>query len=563
MIVPVFWKSYHQETPNRGYWDMGIIEHIFSKEIWNPVGDYEFEHHDDFDSVFDYGIVVIPARYHAKDIDQINSDLAKLRWCILILAGDEEATFPVEKINHPRIKTYVMTPNFDRHKSVDGLLGDGWPPDAPELIKVAGLVNKSIDWFFAGQITHTRRQQCKKALVSIKKDKKYTGHLVETEKFTEGLPHQEYYNYMASAKVAPCPSGPETPDTFRFYEALESGCVPIADDKTRKDDKRTNYWRKLFGDDIPFPVITDWRKLKGVMVNMIDRYPAINNKIFAWWQLKKRELAYQITDDINYLAETESITDDLKDLITVLIPTSPIINHPDTSMIEETISTIRERLPNSEIILMIDGVRDEQKKFKSQYDEYVRRLLWGTNFVWHNVVPLFFEEHKHQAAMTREALKLARTPTIMFVEHDAPLCQEIPFKNLIETVRSGEANMIRLHHEALILDVHKHMMLDKQPITIHGIPLVRTSQWSQRPHVASTEFYRQMIDKYFEAGDKTMIEDIVHSPLMESYKILGKAGWNNWKVWIYAPEGDMKRSYHTDGRGAEPKYKMFVKGKMI
>src|SRR3989304_52293 len=151
-----------------------------------------------------------------------------------------------------------MTPNFDRHKSVDGFLGDGWPPDAPELIKEAGLGDKSIDWFFAGQITHIRRQQCKKVLDSIKKDKRYIGHLVETEKFTEGLPHKEYYNYMASAKVAPCPAGPETPDTFRFYEALEAGCVPIADDKTRKDEKRTNYWRKRFRQERRLPVISGW-----------------------------------------------------------------------------------------------------------------------------------------------------------------------------------------------------------------------------------------------------------------------------------------------------------------
>ena len=29
--------------------------------------------------------------------------------------------------------------------------------------------------------------------------------------------------------MIPCPSGPATPDSFRLWEALEAGCVPIAD----------------------------------------------------------------------------------------------------------------------------------------------------------------------------------------------------------------------------------------------------------------------------------------------------------------------------------------------
>ena len=34
---------------------------------------------------------------------------------------------------------------------------------------------------------------------------------------------------MTAARSPQCPSGYATPDSFRLYEALEAGCVPLAD----------------------------------------------------------------------------------------------------------------------------------------------------------------------------------------------------------------------------------------------------------------------------------------------------------------------------------------------
>ena len=56
--------------------------------------------------------------------------------------------------------------------------------------------------------------------------------------------------------------------------------------------------------------------------------------------------------------------------ITVIIPTSVIRSHPSTAIIDETINNIRYHLPDSEIILQIDGIRDEQLHRKKEYDEY-------------------------------------------------------------------------------------------------------------------------------------------------------------------------------------------------
>lgn len=244
------------------------------------------------------------------------------------------------------------------------------------------------------------------------------------------------------------------------------------------------------------------------------------------------------------------------DAITVLVPTSPISSHPDTSIIEETIKSVRDRLPTAEIIIMIDGVRTEQEHYQANYQEYIRRLLHLCNDQWTNVLPLIFDEHNHQASMTRIALKEVKTLCVMFVEHDTPLCEDIPFGHISQSIFDGTANVVRLNHEASILPDHKHMMLDDSSVIQNGIPLVRTAQWSQRPHIASTEFYKWILDTYFTSSSRTMIEDKMHSVLHTAYITRGLAGWNKFKVWLYTPEGDQKRSYNLDGRKSDPKFDM-------
>lgn len=241
-------------------------------------------------------------------------------------------------------------------------------------------------------------------------------------------------------------------------------------------------------------------------------------------------------------------------LITVIVPTSPIPSHPDTRILDETIASIRTHL-DSEIILMIDGVREEQEHYSKNYQEYIRRVLWKTNNEWTNVTPLLFEEHEHQARMTKKVLQLVKTPLILFMEHDTPLTpdREILWDSIEDHILSGIGNVVRLHHEALVLDVHRHLMIEKPEHTFKG-RYWRTYQWSQRPHIASTEFYKQMLEEYFSPNYYGMIEDRIYGVLEEAYRHQGKAGWNKFKVWLYYPEGDIKRSYHTDGREGESKF---------
>ena len=105
--------------------------------------------------------------------------------------------------------------------------------------------------------------------------------------------------------------------------------------------------------------------------------------------------------------------------ITCLISTSPIERHPDTRMILETLQSVRERLPLSEILVMVDGVRPEQEHYTERYDEYKARLLGDVDQM--PLVDLVvFDTFQHQANMARRALAMATTGLILYVEHDTP-----------------------------------------------------------------------------------------------------------------------------------------------
>jgi hypothetical protein len=67
-----------------------------------------------------------------------------------------------------------------------------------------------------------------------------------------------------------------------------------------------------------------------------------------------------------------------------------------------------------------------------------------------------------------------------------------------------------------------------------------------------------MIYNYFHPDSKTMIKDVIHGAVIEDCRKDSIMGWYSWRLWIYHPEGNIKRSYHLDGRGGDPKFEMVI-----
>ena len=225
--------------------------------------------------------------------------------------------------------------------------------------------------------------------------------------------------------------------------------------------------------------------------------------------------------------------------ITVIIPVSPMPSHPSGEVLDQTLASIRERLPNSEIIICFDQSSASTYELKKNYNEYKKNMLWRINFELENVTPLVFDQHSHQSTMMQEAMKLVRTPLVLWSEQDTPLHNEIPFDKIAEVILSGYANVVRFHHEASIHPEHQHLMLDDSPIDVLGVPMLRTRQWSGRPHLASTKFYNDMIDRYWRGN--MFIEHIL-------YGIVVDGDYDDFRLHMYAPDQTLVTSVHLDGR---------------
>jgi len=230
-----------------------------------------------------------------------------------------------------------------------------------------------------------------------------------------------------------------------------------------------------------------------------------------------------------------------KDNITAIVVTSVLPSHPDTKILDETIDSIRFHLPENEIILQIDGLRKERLGRKDDYDEFKSRILWKCMHEWKNVLPVVFDRHSHQTTMMKKTIDLVQTASMLYVEGDTPLVTDMPidWDSCLDMLEHGRANTIRFHFESFIPKEHDHLMLGMED------NFMKTVQWSQRPHLSLTEYYRKVVLAFSE--EYTFIEDRFHGKVQDD-------GWGLHKLWIYHPEVNIKRSYHLDGRAGTRKF---------
>lgn len=502
-MANVIFLSVKNDVPATGYWD-----HTFLTELFDGIGES------------DRTVVVIPGAYQWDVIPEINARLAQFPKVLVIVTSDEEHKFDERKLEHPHMILYSQYGN------------GGWPfplgygPRTREALKELGLQEKVWDWAFMGQVTHYRRQKLMEAVADVP-----NGMAIPTDGFAKGLKHPEYLRRTALSKTVLCPPGPISVDSFRLYEALEAGAVPIADDISPLKSGSDKYWRRLFR-FVPFPVYSEFTDAKALISKVADSLP-LQNQVFAWWIKWKYQFRDQLKEDLGIAGDD----------MAVIVPISPIPSHPDTHILEETIQTIRTHT-NAPILLCFDGVREEQQSLAAQYQEFTRKMLWKCNFEYEGVLPLIFSEHFHQSGMMKFVLEGIKTPFIMYVEHDTPLTPDWPIEldKIKAFIASGESNLVRLHFESVIPDPHKYLMVGEPE---NGF--LKTKQWSQRPHIASTEYYRKIMDEFFTPESRTFIEDRMHG-------IVQGNDWEANKLHIYHPEGSIKRSYHLDGRQGAEKY---------
>jgi hypothetical protein len=281
-MINAYLYSFNKEDCAADKWDYGLLKEIFDKYHIEQIRVNSLPQAD-------RAFVVIPGPQNLGHEEDVNNELQKINRVVLFFTGDEEVRFDLTKINHPNIEIWLQTPHKE-HAKYNKL-----PLGVPQHLKkyVPEYANKEHDIYFGGQITHSRRKQLADAMLDIP-----DALFKPTEGFAQGDHPIDYYRILASAKIAPSPSGAVVIESFRFYEALEMLCLPVVDELDPKGNSM-NYYDFVFEGTTPVKTVKDWHLLKDMIPDLLNDYPNNMHRSVAWWIKQKRDLGIKIMRQIN------------------------------------------------------------------------------------------------------------------------------------------------------------------------------------------------------------------------------------------------------------------------
>jgi len=150
------------------------------------------------------------------------------------------------------------------------------------------VVERKYKWVFLGTPHKSSRHDLLFQLSDIEpsfshKTKKFNEKIIDVSKMSE---------ILTSTEFIPCPNGFVHPETYRLYEALECGCIPIVENAYK-------YYDRLFPNN-PFikvdrwieakPVIREWKK---------DQIEQKREECRTWWSQYKNQLQEFTINKIN------------------------------------------------------------------------------------------------------------------------------------------------------------------------------------------------------------------------------------------------------------------------
>jgi hypothetical protein len=156
----------------------------------------------------------------------------------------------------------------------------GLRPTAP--LPPAGA--RHYSWSFAGNPSKSTRKQMLDNMTQVP-----GGHTFFTKVFNDpnGLSTSEYQKVLLDSVFVPCPAGNGNLDSFRVYEALECGSIPIVECRPGFD------YFALFLGEHPFITVGNWNEVVLLLQGFLSSPEKLEEKRKScerWWAAHKASL---------------------------------------------------------------------------------------------------------------------------------------------------------------------------------------------------------------------------------------------------------------------------------
>lgn len=265
----------------RGNWDHGLLMEVFN---YHPE---LFDQHNSKELIYpDEAIVIVTGK---PEVEPLRAWLDKLSSGLVILTSDEDSYFDWKAAIPKHLDLWTSYYSQNKSEIKERLLLG--PPSRISEYKINKPKKKYL-WSFIGQMQNPFRDKCINLLKGLieSKGELSNGFLHRAPMFggqVDGIEYQKYLDITAASKYVICPAGSMCVDSFRFYEAMECGAIPITDRRAPRDHPDFNYWREVLG---PNTIITvgDWDELPDILKHQYEGSGSF------WWTQYKRDFEHKL-----------------------------------------------------------------------------------------------------------------------------------------------------------------------------------------------------------------------------------------------------------------------------
>lgn len=252
----------------------------------------------------------------------------------------------------------------------------------------------------------------------------------------------------------------------------------------------------------------------------------------------------------------------MKDKITIVIPTHVLPTAPSTEIIEETLSSLTQikEIEGCECIITCDTPSSFDADRAANYLKNLSEIT-ETNDFFEIAISVVIDGQ--QRANFLNGIEKVKTPYFLFMEHDWCFIETPNITKLVEAMDNHKKINVVYFNKRRNIERPKLEFVLKPDKEITELPLLKTTKWSNNPNLTRTSKWANEwleIVKHaplYRGDPKKQIEPILHGIYKQQIINEGfDSAHSKWGTYSYGEIGKNHMVIHIDGsqRGIDERY---------